>query len=185
YTLVIEGRFLQTQDTTYTFNVQPVADETIALSLNTIVTEAIDETGEQDHYTFTLASPQRLVFHTLPPSTGAEAGQLRWSLSGPRGAEIANRLFSGSDAANLGSGAVLDLPAGSYTLTVDGNGDQLGAYSFRLLNLTSAAPFVPGTPVTSSLTNGGRPAERNPLPTTAPYPWLSFHFQALGTSTVS
>src|SRR5207248_707599 len=45
----------------------------------------------------------------------------------------------------------MDLPGGSYTLTVDGTSDFTGAYSFRLLSYATATTVTPGTPVSDTL----------------------------------
>src|SRR5262249_4408980 len=143
-----------------------------------------DETGEQDHYTFTLATPQRLLMDVLLPSNSTDGSQTRWTLTGPRGDEVTNRTFSASDAANFGfTNSVLDLPAGSYTLTVDGVGDQVGPSSFRLLNLSSGTAFAPGTPQTGTLTNGGRETDLYQFTTAAPNQMFFFDVQAIGNVT--
>src|SRR5205085_2417700 len=46
------------------------------------------------------------------------------------------------------------LPAGDYVLTVDGTGDATGDYQLRLLDLASAPPLTPGTPVSGTLEPG-------------------------------
>src|SRR5204863_68405 len=66
--------------------------------------------------------------------------------TGPAGTAVSNRRFDSSDFPN-----VLNLPAGAYTLTIDGTSDATGAYSFRLSDLASATPLTPGTPVTGTL----------------------------------
>src|SRR5438128_6460226 len=45
----------------------------------------------------------------------------------------------------------LALSAGNYTLSVSGNGDNTGAYQFRLFDLATANSIVPGTPVSDTL----------------------------------
>src|SRR5205814_2071770 len=85
YTLLLEGRFLDTGTATYTINVQPVTDSTTALTLGNVVNANISPTGEVDNYTFTLASPATLYFDSLTNDT-----RLRWSLIGPAGTLISN-----------------------------------------------------------------------------------------------
>src|SRR5262249_53916773 len=178
--LLVEGAVNNAATVSYTFTVRSVADSTQALTLNSTVTGDITVTGERDSYTFTLASPARLLFDALLPSTSALANPLNWSLTGPRGVEVTNRIFSASDAANFGfSNSLLDLPAGSYTLTVDGNGDALGTYSFRLLNLTSAAAITPGTPQSGTLSSGGRGTRPYQFPTPTPDQKSYFDLRAI------
>src|SRR5258705_3085746 len=62
---------------------------------------------------------------TLFPSTTLfrSNGSLSWSLTGPGGAVfVSNRSFQGSDSLDF-SPPFMNLPAGDYTLTVDGTGD--------------------------------------------------------------
>ena len=85
YSLLVEASTSDPAGTTpsYTFNIVPITDETFALTLGTTVNEAIDEQGEQDRYTFTLSNPTQLFFDSLTNN-----GSVRWSLTGPRGAEV-------------------------------------------------------------------------------------------------
>ena len=47
----------------------------------------------------------------------------------------------------------------NFTFTVAGNGDAMGAYSFRLLDQTSATAFTPGSPVNGTLASPGTEAD--------------------------
>src|SRR6185312_562653 len=107
---------------------------------------AITQTGQQNSYTFNLASASQLYFDSLTNDS-----RLSWTLSGPRGTEVSSRSFNASDGSNFSSDPVLGLIAGNYTLTVSGTGDHTGSYSFRMLNLASATPITPGNTVSSSL----------------------------------
>ncbi|HEX4999488.1 MAG TPA: LEPR-XLL domain-containing protein, partial [Terriglobia bacterium] len=147
YTLIIEGRVDSGTGTTgYTFNVKPVpAPVTTGIQLGDTVNGAITVSGERDVYSFTLGGTAKLHFDSL-----TNTNTLDWSLSGPAGTHVSGRSFSNSDSFDFSSPS-LALPAGAYTLTVDGSGDATGAYSFRLLNLADAAPITPGTPASGSL----------------------------------
>jgi len=145
YTLLIEGRFNDTGTATYTFNVQPVTDSTTPLTLGNVVNGNISPTGEQDNYTFTLASAATLIFDSLTTDT-----RLRWSLVGPSGTAVSNRGFNNSDSVDI-TDPQIRLAAGSYTLTIDGVGDEVTAYSFRLSDLAAATTITPGTPVVGTL----------------------------------
>jgi RHS repeat-associated protein len=144
YTLLVEGAITDTTPGTYTFNVQPALIRTAALTLGTVVNGAIATAGGQDQYAFTLPGAARLYFDSLTNNHN-----LTWTLAGPAGTAVSNRAFDGSDGA-----ADLNLPAGAYTLTIDGTTDATGAYSFRLSDLASATPLVPGTPVSGTLDPG-------------------------------
>src|SRR5262245_31082226 len=141
YTLLLEGPITGTGTDAYTFTAQPVTDESFGLTLGATVAEAIDEQGEQDVYSFSLAGDARLYLDALTDNT-----DVMWSLTGPVGTPVSDRRFSASDAPS-GDG-VLHLPAGSYALTVRGNGATTAPYSFRLLDLAAATPLTPGTPGT-------------------------------------
>ena len=148
YTLAIEGYVFNSSPVDYGFTVQKVEDTSAALALGSQVDGAIAHAGQQNRYTFNLASAGRLYFDSLTNSG------LRWSLVGPRGVEVSDRSFAGSDAGSVSGNPVLDLVAGDYTLVVDGIGDNIGAYSFRLLDLASAAAITSGTPVSGTLASG-------------------------------
>ena len=145
YTLLVEGRVFDTGTGSYTFNVQPVSDEAFGLTVGELVTEAIDEAGERDVYSFALSESTRVYFDSQTNS-----GSIRWTLSGPAGTHVSDRALSNSDA-NDGF-TLLTLPAGAYTLSVRADGDTTGGYQFRLLDLGAAVPLVPGTPVVGTLT---------------------------------
>ncbi|MGO6855558.1 LEPR-XLL domain-containing protein, partial [Rhizobium beringeri] len=108
---------------------------------------SIDTPGETDKFTFHLAEHTQLYFDSL------ENSDLTWSLTGPSGSEGTDRPFNDSDASTSRS-ALLDLVAGSYTLTVGGSADATGSYDFRLLDLAAADPITSGQPVSANLPTG-------------------------------
>ncbi|WP_032925208.1 hypothetical protein, partial [Mesorhizobium sp. LNHC229A00] len=112
---------------------------------------AIAHAGQQNRYTFDLASPARLYFDGL--TDPSQIPNLTWSLVGPRGEEVGTQYFSSSDG-YLSINPPLDVPAGSYALVVDAYGDQTGTYSFRLLDAATATPIASGTPVPGQLPTG-------------------------------
>ncbi|MGH7345402.1 MAG: hypothetical protein ACREK4_10850, partial [Candidatus Rokuibacteriota bacterium] len=108
-------------------------------------------TGERDRYTFTIAAPTRVVFDSLTNNF-----QLTWSLVGPAPG-VVPITDAGLAANNLGfTEHQLFLAPGSYTVTVDATGDQTSAYSFRLVDLATAADITAtlGTPVNGQLNPG-------------------------------
>ncbi|MCB1631072.1 MAG: LEPR-XLL domain-containing protein, partial [Pseudomonadales bacterium] len=137
YTLLIEGRYYTTGTASYTFNVQPVSDDEATLALDTRVDGGIAHAGQRDLYHFTLTAPTRLYVDSLTNNSA-----LNWSLTGPTGTEVAGRSFTGSDSYDGTS--LFTLPAGDYTLTVDGNGDATGDYAFVLRDLASATAITLG-----------------------------------------
>ena len=91
--------------------------------------------------------PARLVFDSLTPDS-----QLQWSLQGPQGQVTAPRGLDASDANAQGGNVLMNLQAGSYTLQVDGLGDHVGDYSFRIIDIGSATAITPGQVVKGTLT---------------------------------
>jgi len=147
YTLLLEGAISDTTVSTYTINVEPFIPTTAPLTLDEPVNGAIAKAGDQDLYTFSLDSAALLAFDSLTNS-----GVLTWSLAGPTGAVVSSRALNVSDGINA-TNPVVNVPAGDYTLTVDGVGDATGAYSFRLNDLAAATELVPGTPVSGEFTS--------------------------------
>src|SRR5262249_36417943 len=105
--------------------------------------------GAMDHYTFTLGSKAQLYFDVLGPNSN----DLVWTLIGPAGAAVTAKGFAFSDAYGVGTvrNPVVGLVPGDYQLTVAGVGNATGTYAFRLLDLASAPPLTPGTPVVGTL----------------------------------
>ena len=108
-----------------------------------------------NRFSFTLNDTTRLVFDSLTSSS------LNWTLSGPRGLEVGPRRLDSSDASSFQSYAaglagqqVLTLSAGTYTVTVSGDTFSTGSYQFRLLDLKTATPFIPGDIIDGVLPSG-------------------------------
>lgn len=106
---------------------------------------SIDVPGEQDSYEFTVEETTRIVFDSQTNNYG-----LNWRLDGPVG-QISNQQFSSTDPA-------IELVAGKYLLTVDGSGDQTGAYNLRLIDAATAADLTPGEAVSGTLDGGNKTA---------------------------
>jgi uncharacterized protein (DUF697 family) len=147
YTLTVEGRIYENAASgTYVFNLQPVTYPTNALTIGAVVGGSIATVGQRNYYTFTLGSPARLYFDVL---TNAD---FQWRLDAPWGQIVDWRAFQYSDSYDY-SNPLLALEAGNYTLAIQTpGGAATGDYQFRLLNLTSATSFTPGTLVSSALT---------------------------------
>lgn len=110
------------------------------------ISGAIDAPGETDTYAFTLTNDTKIVFDSLTNNSN-----ITWTLTGPKGVEVASRALTGSDSVSLSGSPLLDLVAGEYSLTVDANNDVTGNYSFRLIDLERTQQVTPGTPVTGEL----------------------------------
>ncbi|MEF8723661.1 MAG: CARDB domain-containing protein [Candidatus Accumulibacter delftensis] len=145
YTLLVEGRYHEDAATsTYTINVQPVVDHVTPMTLDSEVAGSIDSVGQRGLHTFTLSETRQVYVDVLTNN-----GNFSWSLSGPRGSEVANHSFSSTDGVHGLS--LLELLPGDYTLSIDGSGEATGAYALRLLDLAAAPLITPGTPVSSQL----------------------------------
>src|SRR5579863_5027070 len=149
FTLLAEGYIGDSKSVSYGLNVVPVIDPSPQpLALGSTVTGNLNAPGERDAYTFTLASNSLLYFDSLTANSN-----FNWNLSGPEGAAISNRSFTGSDGYSIGN-PVLNLVAGDYTLTVEANGATTGTYTFRLSDLALAQSLIPGTPVDDTIIGG-------------------------------
>ena len=144
YTLLVEGLVNDTGTTNYSFNVLPVANTTQTLALGSVVSANLAAPGQQDRYTFNLTTNSLLYFDSLTNSDS-----IQWSLTGPGGAVISNRAFSGSDGFGV-TNPVMTLTAGAYTLTVSALGQATGTYSFRLSDLRPSPPSRPRRSAASS-----------------------------------
>jgi len=140
YTLTVEAARNNTGTDTYTLLVQPLVVQDFSLSLNTIISNALGTPGAQARYTLDLADDTLVAFDSLTNSAN-----ITWSLDGPTRRWVDPRTLSASDSTNVAT-SVLKLPAGRYTLTIDGLADFTGPYSFRLLDLAAATLVDPGTP---------------------------------------
>jgi large repetitive protein len=114
YTLLVEGfpSAVTTAPVTHEFRLEkvgftaPPVLEGLAYVVGTTVNGTISAPGEIDHYLFTLTEPANLYFDALNYGAGA-----LWSLTGPRGTEVTNRLLWASDGADFGSDVKLTLRA--------------------------------------------------------------------------
>ena len=153
YTLVIDGVAAGSSPLTAEFLVQPQGRETVTpwtgegLVLGATVEGSIATPLSERSYVFTLDTDRFLYFDSL-----TNTYDLHWKLEGPSGTLASEALGSTL------SRPVLAAVAGTYRLTIQGQGDRTGPYAFRLLDLATAAAQTPGTPVTSSLAPGNSTA---------------------------
>jgi len=154
YTLLIEGRAYTAGAAAYSFNVALLDDPVPQpMALGAVVAGRIAQAGQRDIHSFVLAADTRVVFDSLTSDYN-----MLWSLSGPNGTVVADRRFQSSDSYELGGNNGLLLRAGSYTLTVDGEGDRIGDYAFRLLDLAAAQEIAVNATVTGTLGDAGASA---------------------------
>ena len=102
-----------------------------------LVRGAINVPGEQDSYTFKLASDTKMYFDSR-----AGSSSIRWNLDGPAGRVVSARSFTASDGLDIGN-PVLGLVAGDYTLSVNADNDVTGSYEFALFDLSAATLLTP------------------------------------------
>ncbi len=146
YTLLIEGYFGDTGSGAYQFNVVPAGNVPLPAFSGTpivpgqTVSSSLPDATTTNAFTFSLGAPARLLFDSLANSAAT------WSLQHAGGTLVNNRGFAQSDSSD--GNPVLDLPAGSYQLTVRG---AAGPYAYRLLNAATATAFTPGSIVTNSV----------------------------------
>jgi hypothetical protein len=152
YWLVMDGSDSNTATATvsYTFQLNSVPDITRALTLGAPVTGSIDQAGQSMVYTVHLAARAQLAFDSL-----SNRSDMLWTLSGPRGVEVSRRGFNTSDGSTY---SVQSLPAGDYTIVVQGSGAATGAFGFNLIDLSTATVATQGTAFGGTLTPGSSSA---------------------------
>ncbi|MEH2106373.1 PPC domain-containing protein, partial [Nostoc sp.] len=98
--------------------------------------------GEQDSFTFTGTAGQQLFFDTLNTTN-----YFPITVYDPTG-----KLIDGFDSrSNRGPNSPLFLAkTGTYKVTVDGSGEDTGAYKFRFLDRDAATPVNLDTPITGN-----------------------------------
>uniref|UniRef100_UPI0039C6F2A7 Ig-like domain-containing protein n=1 Tax=Nostoc sp. CCY 9925 TaxID=3103865 RepID=UPI0039C6F2A7 len=144
YTLAIQGYNGTPVD--YKFRIITPETTTTALSLGSnehpnIISSEISEKGEQDVYTFTGTSGQRLYFDSITSST---TGTIY--IYSPSGLTYLNHSLTSGDAAPF----TLQ-ESGIYRLVVDASGENTGGYSFRVADFSQALSLTLGTAISHSL----------------------------------
>ncbi|MEH2120129.1 discoidin domain-containing protein, partial [Nostoc sp.] len=116
------------------FNVQIITAPltTTAMNLGDTVSGTIAKKGEQDSFTFTGTAGQQLFYDALQPTN-----YFQYSIYDPTGRKILNSADSRGDRRPQDS---LTLTMnGTYKVTIDGSGEDTGAYKFRFLDRNTAA----------------------------------------------
>ncbi|QDT46981.1 tRNA(Glu)-specific nuclease WapA precursor [Symmachiella dynata] len=141
YSVVVENTDGSTA-TEYSFVLETVEEDvsTQSLTLGTSYSGTIETYAAQDDYTFTIASNDTLVlFDALEHND-----QLQWSLTGPGGEVVTDRLLDHEDL-------VLSLDSGSYTLSIAAVGFRSEDYQFRLVDLSAATSVTLGDSTSGTL----------------------------------
>jgi len=131
YLLVAGNRGL-TNETPFKFRIVTPNNTTNNLTLGATVDATLAESGESDVYTFKGVAGQRLYFDAMQDVASSFTAQM----FDPSGTPV---FVSGS--AGFDQGLFTLAETGNYTLEIHSPSDQVGTYSFRLLDL-SAAPIA-------------------------------------------
>jgi hypothetical protein len=128
----------------YAFEVVTFNIGSAPLTVGNTVSNVLSEAGEQDIYTFTGTFGQRVYYDALEN----DFDQINVRLVSPNGTTI----FNGNSDSDQG---ILTLPeTGTYSLIFDANGQVVGDYHFRLLDLAAAPVAAFDTVIAGSLSPG-------------------------------
>ncbi|QLE56855.1 Ig-like domain-containing protein [Nostoc sp. TCL26-01] len=144
YLLVLDGYSNTTVN--YSFKVTNPPTTSTALTLGNTVTSTISQPGETDEYTFTGTAGQRLYYDGL---INNNTSTIYAQLISPSGQQV----FYNGDADSDRQPFTLT-ETGTYKLILDGNANNTGDYSFRLLDASAAPTITLDTTVTNTLTPG-------------------------------
>ena len=150
YTLLVEGVIANTGADTYEIVILPVptiAESTTELQLGQITSDTIGVQGETKLYTFDVTEYGGYFFDSL-----TNERQLLLTIHDQAGVRLLNRTVGTVDSVD--GTALLNLAPGRYTITVDGNLNNVGDFSFRFSSVADATAIEPGT-VTDVVIEGG------------------------------
>jgi large repetitive protein len=136
----------------YSFKVTDVTATSTVLTLGNTVTSKISQAGEQDIYTFTGTAGQRIYYDALANTTALITAQL-FSPSGQIFNAGNQSIFDNSDA-DFDRSPITLTESGTYKLVLDGSADSTGDYSFRLVDVSTAAILSLNTPTSGTLNPG-------------------------------
>lgn len=147
YILTLEGSYGNAASSaSYTFTAYRNTDASEALVLGSTASGSIAQPGDTRRYRFDVAATDRFWFDSFTARS-----DIRWRVLDAAGATVVADRNLADDVNDYGP---FRLDPGSYTLVVDGNGASTGAFSFRLLALSSAVATTPGTATAGQLTPG-------------------------------
>jgi RHS repeat-associated protein len=146
YILAIRGYAGIGRTVDYSFSIITPELKTFDLPLNQIVNGSILEKGEQDAYTFTGTAGQQIFFDAL----GGD--YLPFTLYDPAGRQVTG--FDNRYDRSPQDGFIFSMD-GTYKIVIDGNGEALGNYKFRLLDRAAATEVSLDTDITGTFDNDG------------------------------
>src|SRR5207244_13452739 len=121
---------------------EPTSDASPPLAARTVPSASLPLSPHRPRASLRPPFPYTTLFRSL-----TDNGNLNWTLVGPAGTVVSARSFQGSDSFDFGN-PVLDLVAEEHTPTVHGPDDPAcPPYQDRNMDLASATPFPPATPV--------------------------------------
>jgi large repetitive protein len=141
YTIYIQGNGAASPNYKLTLTNSPLT--TTPLTLGSTVSGAIDKQGEQDTYTFSGTTGQKIYLDVL------NGGNNNIQIYDPTGRELLNHGMLTGD-----SNPIVLTATGNYRVKIDGVGASTDAYQFNLLDLAQAVNLTLDTPVSGTLTNG-------------------------------
>ncbi|WP_407681166.1 MULTISPECIES: putative Ig domain-containing protein [Pseudanabaena] len=148
YTLAILG-YGAGYESRYKFNlVTPELTTKPAITFGSDVSGTLNEKGAQDYYTFTGTAGQLLYFDSLSNNPN----NLSIIVYDPTGREVV-RTNSRSDLNPSDSAALRLTMNGTYRITVDGDGEAIGNYKFRLLNKADSPLVALDTDIVGTFDN--------------------------------
>ena len=114
------------------------------LTLGETINGSLLEKGERDTYTFTGVAGQQLFFDSL---NSAGLNVELYDLNGRRTANWSSSFDRGPNSLTLATD-------GDYRLVIDGQGDDIGNYQFRLLDKADAPEVLPDTTISGTFVDG-------------------------------
>jgi hypothetical protein len=112
---------------------QAITPAAVIIAIGDIVNDAISTVGEVDTYTFSATAGQKIFFDAQQSSN---QGSIYWRIEDAIGTLIdSSNGFSDSAVITL-------LTGGTYTLIVDGAGEAIGTYRFKIWNVPPPDQFA-------------------------------------------
>lgn len=149
YILAIEGRVTDNHPRDFSFVIAPKTRAELGLTVGETIEGTLEAVGAAHAYAFTLDEATTLLFDSL----STDRSDITWSLIGPRGIEVSGRGFNNTNAV-----PTVQVPAGAYTLVVDGVGTATGDYAFRMIDLATAPLVAFGDMIDVTLSPGSASA---------------------------
>lgn len=138
YTLLVDGWIHEAGEVgSVRVRVEPLQDAERFIGFGEAVEGRIERPGQRAHFRLNPARPAVVIFDAL---AGPSDDLVQWSLVGPAGRVVNPTRMLSSDGFAGGLG-LISVGPGEYTLVVEGVGDAVGSFGFRLLD-TQDAPAI-------------------------------------------